>query len=362
MPIKSTPISLPKKKQRRRKADWNLGIVQVDKKASTQSGVFEDEASLASSQSTYDPLGKARNSAAATFKKTTVGRLRDGAAEIYGAPRGQREYESFGTRKLRPGQRGREFVARKRILDAREAEERLAEGLPAPGSRPGTPGGGASDRPGTGKIVPPSFTPLMKAAAAGNEVRVESLLAQPATLVTIFATDHKGRTALDWAQVKGATAVAETLKQAMERELRIKAQDRETKEREHELRRLVQKNMHLRAILHHAINTRDVASLNRAVHAADFTRDDFGKAVNMLKGYAARNKKVAEEGTVFTTDQPPEAPDVAPPMEGAVNAKMVARDVRDERGKRVIQRRFNVGVFEAISERNASTLRVRPER
>ena len=126
----------------------------------------------------------------------------------------------------------------------------------------------------------------MKAAAAGNEVRVESLLAQPATLVTIFATDHKGRTALDWAQVKGATAVAETLKQAMERELRIKAQDRETREREHELRRLVQKNMHLRAILHHAINTRDVASLNRAVHAGQ----EKGDATSLQHASSARDR------------------------------------------------------------------------
>ena len=37
--------------------------------------------------------------------------------------------------------------------------------------------------------------------------------------------------------------IAETLKMAMERELRIKAQDRETKEREHELRRGIEERV-----------------------------------------------------------------------------------------------------------------------
>ena len=38
------------------------------------------------------------------------------------------------------------------------------------------------------------------------------------------------------------------------------------------------------------------------------------------------------------------------------------RLAKNRAGKRVIQRRFNMGVFEAIAERKASTLRVRPER
>ena len=78
MPTKGTPFKV-KQAMRRREANWNLGIVAVDKKGSTQSAVFNDETSFASSQSTYDPLGAARNAAAPKFKSSTVGRLREGA-------------------------------------------------------------------------------------------------------------------------------------------------------------------------------------------------------------------------------------------------------------------------------------------
>jgi ankyrin repeat protein len=58
------------------------------------------------------------------------------------------------------------------------------------------------------------------------------------------------------------------------------------------------------------------------VHAADFSRDEFNKAVRMLKGYAARNKRPdLAEGTVLT--------DVAPPLEGKVNEKMKVAEVDD---------------------------------
>lgn len=84
--------------------------------------------------------------------------------------------------------------------------------------------------------------------------RVETLLARPDAVETLFSTDHRGRTALDWAVLKGSTGAAVSLKTAMSLEMRERSSLRDTKERKKVLRGLAERNAQLRAILEHCIN------------------------------------------------------------------------------------------------------------
>ena len=77
----------------------------------------------------------------------------------------------------------------------------------------------------------PVFTDLMKAAAVGRQSEVEYLLTQPETLLTLFATDRSGRNALEWARQKKFDGCASLIQEAMSREVRVRAEDREAQER-----------------------------------------------------------------------------------------------------------------------------------
>ncbi|KAJ8613385.1 hypothetical protein CTAYLR_002318 [Chrysophaeum taylorii] len=142
---------------------------------------------------------------------------------------------------------------------------------------------------GRSRILPPSFTPLMKAAAAGWDATVERLLAaanRDNRAALLFEQDHKGRTACDWARIRGRHAIEETLKAAMDDEQQQREAEREAVNQRHNLESLVRRNLRLRALLEHAVCKHDVHEAARAVRAANFLRDDYDEAVATLRRYA----------------------------------------------------------------------------
>ena len=108
----------------------------------------------------------------------------------------------------------------------------------------------------------PVFTDLMKAAAVGRQSEVEYLLTQPETLLTLFATDRSGRNALEWARQKKFDGCASLIQEAMSREVRVRAEDREAQERIFDLKRIVRTNGRIRAVVEHAINERDIVTIS----------------------------------------------------------------------------------------------------
>lgn len=63
------------------------------------------------------------------------------------------------------------------------------------------------------------YTALMRAANWGHADTVAALVVEGADM---FATDQRGRTALDWARIARRHKVAETLERAMENEIRYR--------------------------------------------------------------------------------------------------------------------------------------------
>lgn len=63
------------------------------------------------------------------------------------------------------------------------------------------------------------YTALMRAANWGHADTVAALIVEGADM---FATDQRGRTALDWARIARRHKVAETLERAMENEIRYR--------------------------------------------------------------------------------------------------------------------------------------------
>ena len=61
-----------------------------------------------------------------------------------------------------------------------------------------------------------------------------------------------------------------------------------------------------RAIVEHAINTRDVAALARAIHSATYDRGEYGRAVQLLKGYEERHGSTATVHTELDEANYPE--------------------------------------------------------
>jgi len=151
----------------------------------------------------------------------------------------------------------------------------------------------------------PVFTDLMKAAAVGRQGEVERLLTLPTTLETLFATERGGRNALAWAHTKNFPGCASLIQRAMEREVRVRAEDREAQERIFDLKRIVRTNTNMRAVMEHAINERDVATINRCVEGADFDREEYARACHLLRNFIDRH---ADE-TVITDNEEDFDPD-----------------------------------------------------
>ena len=135
----------------------------------------------------------------------------------------------------------------------------------------------------------PVFTDLMKAAAVGRQSEVEYLLTQPETLLTLFATDRSGRNALEWARQKKFDGCASLIQEAMSREVRVRAEDREAQESIFDLKRIVRTNGSIRAVVEHAINERDIVTISNCVDGADFDRQEYVRACNLLQGYMNRH-------------------------------------------------------------------------
>ena len=155
----------------------------------------------------------------------------------------------------------------------------------------------------------PVFTDLMKAAAVGKQSEVEYLLTQPETLLTLFATDRSGRNALEWARQKNFPGCASLIQEAMSREVRVRAEDREAQERIFDLKRIVRTNGRIRAVVEHAINERDVATISRCVDGAEFDRQEYVRACNLLQGYMNRHsdETVITDNSQEDFDPDPEA-------------------------------------------------------
>lgn len=64
-----------------------------------------------------------------------------------------------------------------------------------------------------------SYTPLMRSANRGHVDTVAALIVEGADM---FATDKRGRTALDWARIARQDKVARMLERAMENEIRYR--------------------------------------------------------------------------------------------------------------------------------------------
>ena len=155
----------------------------------------------------------------------------------------------------------------------------------------------------------PVFTDLMKAAAVGKQSEVEYLLTQPETLLTLFATDRSGRNALEWARQKKFDGCASLIQEAMSREVRVRAEDREAQERIFDLKRIVRTNGRIRAVVEHAINERDIVTISRCVDGADFDRQEYVRARNLLQGYMNRHsdETVITDNSQEEFDPDPEA-------------------------------------------------------
>ena len=155
----------------------------------------------------------------------------------------------------------------------------------------------------------PVFTDLMKAAAVGRQSEVEYLLTQPETLLTLFATDRSGRNALEWARQKKFDGCASLIQEAMSREVRVRAEDREAQERIFDLKRIVRTNGRIRAVVEHAINERDIVTISNCVDGADFDRQEYVRACNLLQGYMNRHsdETVITDNSQEEFDPDPEA-------------------------------------------------------
>ncbi len=155
----------------------------------------------------------------------------------------------------------------------------------------------------------PVFTDLMKAAAIGKQSEVEYLLTQPETLLTLFATDRSGRNALEWARQKKFDGCASLIQEAMSREVRVRAEDREAQERIFDLKRIVRTNGRIRAVVEHAINERDIVTISNCVDGADFDRAEYVRACNLLQGYMNRHsdETVITDNSQEEFDPDPEA-------------------------------------------------------
>ena len=154
----------------------------------------------------------------------------------------------------------------------------------------------------------PVFTDLMKAAAVGRQSS-RILLTQPETLLTLFATDRSGRNALEWARQKKFDGCASLIQEAMSREVRVRAEDREAQERIFDLKRIVRTNGRIRAVVEHAINERDIVTISNCVDGADFDRQEYVRACNLLQGYMNRHsdETVITDNSQEDFDPDPEA-------------------------------------------------------
>lgn len=133
-------------------------------------------------------------------------------------------------------------------------------------------------------ITPPKFTPLIKAASAGGIVAVKTLLRQDRSDGEfLFETDHKGRTALDWAIKRGRQGVVGTLKKAMDDKLLRQAAAHAALNQRTELESIVRLNLRLRTLLKHAVRKSDVRQAARSVAAANFLRHDYNQAIATLR-------------------------------------------------------------------------------
>lgn len=134
------------------------------------------------------------------------------------------------------------------------------------------------------RVEPPKYTSLIKAAAQGQDLAVEDLLRRESNNGDyLFETDRKGRTALDWARIRGQHTVAQTLKRAMDDELNNRANQRDALNQRKKLAALVRLNLQLRTLLEHAVREQDVRQAACTVAAATFFRDDYNRAVETLR-------------------------------------------------------------------------------
>jgi len=170
------------------------------------------------------------------------------------------------------------------------------------------------------------YTPLMKAACKGHLDMVELLLGtlreqdrhrseddHSATLVrkALFAKDHQGRTALDWARLSHKPKVAKLLEREMsaiiEAERTVKAANANIAR----CQAILGRNHRSLLQLEHAVNTRNLDLVMDVVKSLSFSRDQFTAARN------AQNSSNQEDSADFSPNRSTSAANPQPAWEKA---------------------------------------------
>ena len=117
----------------------------------------------------------------------------------------------------------------------------------------------------------------------------------------------------------------------------MRAEDREAQERIFDLKRIVRTNGRIRAVVEHAINERDVVTISRCVDGADFDRQEYVRACNLLQGYMNRH---SDETVITDNSQEEFDPD---PEAYYVDVETLAGTVRGVRWSSFASRRWRLG-------------------
>jgi ankyrin repeat protein len=162
------------------------------------------------------------------------------------------------------------------ILAARAGdEEAVADLLSGGGSGSGS-GSGGGFSPGRAdpyKTNASGCTPLMAAAAAGFESVITLLLldrpvGEPRGRL-LFARDHKGKTALDWARIARRWRCARTLELATHRQIEHRRDALREEDRKEGLRLLVEENRARRQLIDAAIWERNAEAMRELARPLD---------------------------------------------------------------------------------------------